>query len=73
MILCKHVFAVIFFANSLALFHNSVEVEIKPEYIVFVVVDMIRRRNLRTRAIKMLILDEADEMLNKGNFPPSLS
>ncbi|KAK3575786.1 hypothetical protein CHS0354_003775 [Potamilus streckersoni] len=27
---------------------------------------MIRRRNLRTRAIKMLILDEADEMLNKG-------
>jgi len=30
------------------------------------VFDMIRRRNLRTRAIKMLILDEADEMLNKG-------
>lgn len=28
---------------------------------------MIRRRNLRTRAIKMLVLDEADEMLNKGN------
>lgn len=27
---------------------------------------MIRRRNLRTRSIKMLILDEADEMLNKG-------
>lgn len=27
---------------------------------------MIRRRNLRTRAIKMLVLDEADEMLNKG-------
>ena len=28
---------------------------------------MIRRRNLRTRSIKMLVLDEADEMLNKGN------
>ncbi len=30
------------------------------------VFDMIRRRNLRTRSIKMLVLDEADEMLNKG-------
>ena len=30
------------------------------------VFDMIQRRNLRTRAIKMLILDEADEMLNEG-------
>lgn len=29
-------------------------------------VDMIRRRVLRTRSIKMLVLDEADEMLNKG-------
>merc|ERR1719506_3305876 len=27
---------------------------------------MIRRRNLRTRGIKMLVLDEADEMLNIG-------
>lgn len=27
---------------------------------------MIRRRHLRTRAIKMLVLDESDEMLNKG-------
>ena len=27
---------------------------------------MIRRRTLRTRGIKMLVLDEADEMLNKG-------
>jgi len=27
---------------------------------------MIRRRNLRTRSIKMLILDEADEMLSRG-------
>eukprot|EP00965_Chrysotila_dentata_P058241 1931113-Pleurochrysis_carterae.AAC.1 len=27
---------------------------------------MIRRRNLRTRAIKMLVIDEADEMLSKG-------
>lgn len=27
---------------------------------------MIRRRVLRTRSIKMLVLDEADEMLNKG-------
>jgi len=30
------------------------------------VFDMIRRRNLRTRSIKMLILDEADEMLSRG-------
>jgi len=30
------------------------------------VFDMIRRRNLRTRGIKMLVLDEADEMLTKG-------
>ena len=28
--------------------------------------DMIRRRTLRTRSIKMLVLDESDEMLNKG-------
>ena len=31
-----------------------------------VVFDMIKRRNLRTQAIKTLILDEADEMLSKG-------
>ncbi|VFV22387.1 eukaryotic initiation factor 4a-iii [Lynx pardinus] len=31
------------------------------------VFDMIRRRSLRTRAIKMLVLDEADEMLNKAD------
>jgi len=30
------------------------------------VFDMIKRRNLRTKNIKTLILDEADEMLNKG-------
>ena len=30
------------------------------------VFDMIQRRNLRTRSIKMLILDESDEMLNQG-------
>lgn len=30
------------------------------------VFDMIRRRNLRTRNLKMLIIDEADEMLNQG-------
>lgn len=30
------------------------------------VFDMIRRRNLRTRNIKMLVLDEADELLNRG-------
>ena len=30
------------------------------------VFDMIKRRSLHTREIKMLILDEADEMLNKG-------
>ena len=36
------------------------------------VFDMIKRRNLRTRNIKMLVLDEADEMLNKGqqHTPP---
>ena len=28
--------------------------------------DMIKRRNLRTRSVKMFILDESDEMLNKG-------
>ena len=30
------------------------------------VYDMINRRILRTRSMKMLIMDEADEMLNKG-------
>lgn len=30
------------------------------------VFDMIRRRNLRTKNIKMLVLDESDELLNKG-------
>jgi len=30
------------------------------------VADMIRRRFLRTRHIKMLVLDEADELLNRG-------
>jgi ATP-dependent RNA helicase len=30
------------------------------------VYDMIQRKNLRTRNIKMLVIDEADEMLNKG-------
>lgn len=30
------------------------------------VFDMIQRKNLRTRHIKMLILDEADEMLSQG-------
>ena len=30
------------------------------------VYDMIKRRNLRTRSIKMLVLDEADEMLSRG-------
>lgn len=29
-------------------------------------IDMIRRKTLRTRNIKTLVLDEADEMLNKG-------
>ena len=27
---------------------------------------MIKRRNLRTQNIKVFVLDEADEMLNKG-------
>jgi len=30
------------------------------------VFDMIQRRVLKTRNLKMLILDEADEMLSKG-------
>lgn len=30
------------------------------------VYDMIRRRNLKTKSLKMLVIDEADEMLNKG-------
>lgn len=30
------------------------------------VFDMIRRRHLRTRNIQMLVIDEADEMLNRG-------
>lgn len=30
------------------------------------VFDMIRRKNLRTRNIKLLVLDEADEMLSRG-------
>lgn len=30
------------------------------------VLDMIKRRNLNTRHVKMLILDEADELMNKG-------
>lgn len=30
------------------------------------VFDMIKRRSLRTREIKLLVLDEADEMLNQG-------
>ncbi len=30
------------------------------------VFDMIQRKNLRTRNVKMLVIDEADEMLNKG-------
>lgn len=30
------------------------------------VFDMIKRRHLRTRNIKMLVLDEADELLNQG-------
>lgn len=30
------------------------------------VFDMIKRRNLRTRSIKMLVLDESDEMLSMG-------
>lgn len=30
------------------------------------VYDMINRKALRTRNLKMLILDEADEMLTKG-------
>ncbi len=40
-----------------------------PGKILFIlgrVFDMIQRRHLRTRNIKLLIMDEADEMLSKG-------
>ena len=30
------------------------------------VADMLRRRHLRTRGIKLFVIDEADEMLNRG-------
>ena len=30
------------------------------------VFDMIRRRHLQTKTLKMFIIDEADEMLNQG-------
>jgi ATP-dependent RNA helicase len=30
------------------------------------VFDMIKRKHLRTRNLKMFVLDEADEMLNRG-------
>jgi len=30
------------------------------------VFDMIKRRSLRTRAMKLFVLDEADEMLSRG-------
>jgi ATP-dependent RNA helicase len=30
------------------------------------VYDMIQKKHLRTRSLKMFVLDEADEMLNKG-------
>ncbi len=30
------------------------------------VFDMIKRRHLKTRSLKMFVLDEADEMLNRG-------
>lgn len=33
------------------------------------VFDMIKRRHLRTRNIKMLVLDEADELLSQGFAP----
>lgn len=34
---------------------------------IFIPVNLkIKRKNLRTRNIKMLVIDEADEMLNKG-------
>lgn len=34
--------------------------------IIWFIIDMIRRRSLRIRVIKLLVLDEVDEMLNKG-------
>ena len=47
---------------------NFLQELLSHSYYVFLdITDMIKRRNLRTRSIKMLILDESDEMLNKGN------
>ena len=40
--------------------------------LLLLLLDMIKRRNLRTRNIKMLVLDEADEMLNQGELGRSL-
>lgn len=48
-------------------FGNKIILCISDENLqIYLFVDMIRRRTLRTRSIKMLVLDEADEMLNKG-------
>uniref|UniRef100_A0A8C5MZN4 RNA helicase n=1 Tax=Leptobrachium leishanense TaxID=445787 RepID=A0A8C5MZN4_9ANUR len=45
---------------------NTFGLDSRSNYLFYFCLDMIRRRSLRTRAIKMLVLDEADEMLNKG-------
>ena len=45
---------------------SSFEISTMIFHCMFCLTDMIRRRSLRTRAIKLLVLDEADEMLNKG-------
>ena len=46
--------------------NSNIDGKCKRNLMVHFIPDMIRRRNLRTRSIKMLVLDEADEMLNKG-------
>ncbi len=72
---CLH--AVYVFDCSLAFFFFSLSLSLQDirrlDYGVQVVsgtpgrvFDMIRRRNLKTKCLKMLVIDEADEMLNKG-------
>ena len=59
--------------NSLYIYVRAFLLREKQEYGVHCVsgtpgrvFDMIKRRSLRTRSIKVLVLDEADEMLNQG-------
>lgn len=55
------------FGNTLSFFtlaRRKWSIQFSVKYIICT--DMVKRKSLRTRSIKMLVLDEADEMLNKG-------